>query len=581
MTIPAFFKSKLLWSLIIIIVIGIGYSVLKPEPQPEYTTAKVDYQKLVQTVAVTGSVRGASEVELNFETTGQLDKLFVAKGDIVQADAVLAQLSSKKINDAINEAQSVLLAARAELSKLLAGASSPEIAITEQKLKTSKISLDLRKQELADLSDKLVIDEKVKKDAKASAERDLETTRDNILRVMETELFDAITAVDTVNDILDDTDKDDTLGAQDMEFKQSIDSSIPVLNAVISNATIAINQAKNTLLTSDINSASSQAYQALLQMADTLSDMNIVFEKTPASSNYSQAAIDADQATIQSHHATISASISALQTSEISWEAKLSALTTADNNLAIFNIQKITQLNSAEGAVSSAEGEVALVEAELNFKTTPARSEDVALQRARVSQYSSALERVRADLDNITLVAPFTGVITDINYELGETTSLQEAVITMIGESGLEVEVDIPESDIAKVAVGQPAEITLDAFGDDDIFVGSVTLIDPAETVLQDVVYYKITVSFANDVLAAKPGMTANIDITSAEKENVLVVPARAVKQNGMKYVEVLDNGIVVKKEITTGLRGDGGLIEILSGLDAGDDVITFVQEPK
>ena len=58
MIIPKFFKSKLLWTIIIIIVAGIGYTVLKPEPKPEYTTAKVDYQNLTQTVSVTGSVRG-------------------------------------------------------------------------------------------------------------------------------------------------------------------------------------------------------------------------------------------------------------------------------------------------------------------------------------------------------------------------------------------------------------------------------------------------------------------------------------------------------------------------------------------
>jgi len=581
MTIPAFFKSKVFWIVLVIITAGSGYIWLKPVPQPKYTTVKVNYQNLTQTVAVTGSVRGATEVDLNFETTGRLDQLLVAKGDAVQMGQVLAQLSAKQINDAIAEATSVWQAARAELDKLLAGDSSEEIAVTEQKLKSAQVVLDLRNQELVDLSSQLVVDEKVSLDAVDSAERDLITARDNILRVMETELFDATTALDTVKDIFINTDKDDTLGVQDIAFKNYVANQIPVLEIVINNASIVLNQVKTSLTTSDINSASNQIYQALLQTADMLSDMNTVLELTPASSIYTQTTIDSDQSIIQSNHATISASISALQSSESVWETKLSASTIAANNLVSFYIQKTTQLNFAQGAVAVAKSEMVLVQAELDLQKTPARSEDISLQQARVSQYASALERVRADLDNVTLQAPFTGIITEISYNLGETTSMQEPVIKMIGESGLEVEVDIPESDIAKVQVGQLANITLDAFGDDLKFPGHVTSIDPAETLVQDVVYYKVIVIFDNDVVAAKPGMTANVDIITAEIHNILTVPARAVKQNGVKFVEVLLNDMVVKKEITTGLRGDGGLVEIISGLTADDDVITFVEESK
>jgi len=73
--------------------------------------------------------------------------------------------------------------------------------------------------------------------------------------------------------------------------------------------------------------------------------------------------------------------------------------------------------------------------------------------------------------------------------------------------------------------------------------------------------------------------MTANVTIITGMKENALYVPVRAVKsRNGDKYIEVLENGLVVEKIITLGLRGDEG-IEILSGLEEGDEVITFVKE--
>ena len=155
-------------------------------------------------------------------------------------------------------------------------------------------------------------------------------------------------------------------------------------------------------------------------------------------------------------------------------------------------------------------------------------------------------------------------------------------VISMIGESGLEIEVDVPEADITKVKVGNEAVITLDAYGDDIKFKGNVVFIDPAETVIQDVVYYKVKVSLVdNENYEIKPGMTANVDIVTAEKDNVLVIPGRAVKQNDTKYVEVLEEGVPQRREVKVGLRGDGGLVEIISGLKEGEEVITFVNNKK
>ena len=151
----------------------------------------------------------------------------------------------------------------------------------------------------------------------------------------------------------------------------------------------------------------------------------------------------------------------------------------------------------------------------------------------------------------------------------------------MIGKSELEIEVDIPESDIAKIKVGQNTEITLDSFGDDKVFRGTVTFIDPAETIIQDVVYYQVKVQFSDGKDNVKPGMTANVIIKTKEKSDVLKVPIRAVKQkNGNKIVQILVDKKVQEKQVTTGLRGDE-FIEIVSGLEPGREVITFIKNGK
>ena len=178
-------------------------------------------------------------------------------------------------------------------------------------------------------------------------------------------------------------------------------------------------------------------------------------------------------------------------------------------------------------------------------------------------------------------------MVTEVNVSAGEQTSASEPEVKMLATENYEIEVDIPESDIAKVTVGDRSEIVLDAFTDEDLFEGTVTTINPAQTEIQDVIYYRVTVSFAAQQPAGvsglveqiKPGMTADVTIETDRKENALVIPSRAIKEkNGDKVVTVLENGQAVDKVVTIGLRGDEGFVEILTGLQAGDEIVTFVR---
>ncbi|MEI7621291.1 MAG: efflux RND transporter periplasmic adaptor subunit [Candidatus Moraniibacteriota bacterium] len=201
-------------------------------------------------------------------------------------------------------------------------------------------------------------------------------------------------------------------------------------------------------------------------------------------------------------------------------------------------------------------------------------------QRAMVQQAQASVSVIEDQLKEVDLIAPFDGLVTKRNANPGETVvlNLNSPILTVIQKDDLLIESNIPESDIAKVSIGQNAKVTLDALTDNDIFEARVFKIDPASTVIQGVVYYRIKLKFDNLDPRFKAGMSANVDIATAEKENVVSVPQRAIKLEGdKKFVDVLGAENLTKKvSVETGLEGDDGMVEIVSGLKGGEKVVTF-----
>lgn len=203
-------------------------------------------------------------------------------------------------------------------------------------------------------------------------------------------------------------------------------------------------------------------------------------------------------------------------------------------------------------------------------------------QRALVKKALLEVEDLKNKISENSLHAPFAGIVISRKIDPGELAIAGSVVVTIAKEGDLILESNIPESDVVKIAVGQKAIVMLDAFSSSEIFEAEIFEIEPAATVIQDVVYYKTKLKFIETDPRFKNGMSADIDIKTAEKSNVLAVPARAIKTEGdKKYVEILknaENQEIEKRYIQTGLEGDEGLIEVVSGLNEGENVITLVK---
>lgn len=202
-------------------------------------------------------------------------------------------------------------------------------------------------------------------------------------------------------------------------------------------------------------------------------------------------------------------------------------------------------------------------------------------QKAVIEKAEAALSAVMTQIDETVLSAPADGIISKVNYKKGEVTTVALPVAILSGENDLELETNVPESDIVKVAVGQKATVTLDAFSSDEKLEAEIIEIEPSSTVIQDVVYYKVRLKLFDDP-RFRNGMSADIDIKTAESKNVLMVPLRAVKtEGGQKFVEVLKDGktgTTERKNVTVGLDGDDGMVEIESGISEGEKVVTLTK---
>ena len=154
--------------------------------------------------------------------------------------------------------------------------------------------------------------------------------------------------------------------------------------------------------------------------------------------------------------------------------------------------------------------------------------------------------------------------------------------------TNMQVVADVDEADIADVKEGAKVTFTVDAYPD-DVFQGSVTQVRQSATTTNNVVTYEVVISAPNSDLKLKPGLTANVTITTNEKANVCAVPVKALRFNPNEIMLSPDEKIVncdaknkvwVKQgqtiraiAVETGIS-DGTMTEIISGLKAGETVI-------
>jgi len=201
---------------------------------------------------------------------------------------------------------------------------------------------------------------------------------------------------------------------------------------------------------------------------------------------------------------------------------------------------------------------------------------DIKNQELIVKQWENTIADTQTRLNDCYIIAPFDGTITAFNLKKDEIVTANMPVVSIISDKKFEIKTLISEIDIAKIKIGDEANVTLDAYGPDKIFKARVIHIDPAATIIENVPSYQVKLEFINPTEEIKDGMTANLDIITNHKENVLFIPRRAVfSEDSKKFVRVLTpQKTIEEREVKTGIVGEEAKIEITEGLSEGEIVV-------
>jgi HlyD family secretion protein len=356
-----------------------------------------------------------------------------------------------------------------------------------------------------------------------------------------------------LNDLLD--------GPPDLEIAASV-ASVKALEASVWSSAAELSNQQNNVTASQIAAAEAALLSGQIRL-DAARDAN---EENPNQSTH-DAMLAAEQAVasaqVQLDDLVAGPDVTAAQSSVVAANARLDG-SQADLNATL----------AGATAVDFAAAEAALAQAIANLAVLVdgPTAEAVLAAKAEVTQAQLSLAAAQAQLEKASIVAPFAGVVTAVTVNPGEFAA--GVVVSLIDSSSLEVVLNVDEVDIGSFTAGQPATVSLETWPD-ILFDSEIVRIAPKATYgSSTLVSYDVHLTLAHTELPILTGMSANANLITAQREDVLLVPNRTIipdRAAGKYYVTVQQaDSTTLEVEVSIGLRDDENT-QITSGLVAGD----------
>lgn len=482
-------------------------------------TGKVTRQNLNQTVLATGQVVSGTDLDLSFQISGVVKSISAVEGVTAKAGQVLAVLDQSAALAALTTARGNLAAAQANYDKVLAGASSEQITVSEK--------------------------------AVASAQTALVNSESNLNSVRQQEA----TLVANAHSILLNSTLALVPGPGNSGTSPTISGTYTASTEGQYRITIYLGGGYSYTV-SGLGNNNSVIPSNALALSPLGSDG--LYLQFPAGAYHPEDfwTVDIPNKNAGNYLTNLNAYQAALQAQQVA-------------------------VTAAQASVDSAQTALAEAQANRAQEQAAARPADIDAARAQIISAQGQALSAQANYDNTVIKAPSDGTVTSVDIKVGEQATAQKEAIILQNVADLHTEADISEANVAALQPGQTVDYTFDALGPDKHYPGTILIVNPASVVISGVVNYKVKASLAK-VPVIKPGMTANLTVLVAQHANALAVPAGAViNLNGKQYVRVIDepkNKAYHTVEVTIGLQADGGLTEITSGLSEGQMIVTYIK---
>ena len=495
-----------------IVLLLIIYIIIKHRAVSPYQFVPVTQGPITEIVSVTGNTTPTQSVGLGFNDSGTIANIYSSIGMHADKGAVLANLNMSSLQAQLQQAQANVAVETAKLNSLKAGATSEDIAV-------SQAAVDSADQSLANLYTSIS-----------------DASRDSYAK-----------ANDAVRTQLDPFFSNGESGNPSLTYVSANSQSQFDAETERSSASVALDAWQTKL--ADTNQSNSDLETLLASEVSYLTTIRQLLESV--SKTLDGAIGLSGSATLSEYRSNVSIALGEVNTAT-------------------------TNLNTISQNIASEKLAVAAAQASLVLKQAGSTQQDIDAQQANVESAEASVASVQAKFSDSQIVAPISGVITQFDAKTGQTSTPGIVLISIISDGGFEVDADVPETDIGKVAIGNPVTMTLDAFPG-ETFSGSVFYIDPAETITQGVVDYKIKISFAKADPRMKSGLTANVSIQTKHKNSVLMLPQYAILQTDAgNFVKTLSGTSVVQDPVALGIQDQNGNVEIISGVAEGEKVINI-----
>lgn len=591
--------------------------------ETEFVT--VSLGTIMTTVNASGSIVYPEQVELGFSTSADLREILVAVGDEVAEGAPLASIDDTDLRVAVREREADLRTAEVNLEKLEKtqpeDIRTAEIAVADAETKLAELLEGPSQTEIND-AETAVISAEVAYDRAVEALAALRNPEQSDIDAARNEVSSAEAALSAAQENLDalraggseariQAAANALLIARNRyhEERERITEEIQRLNEELEDAKEALDEAKedheefdNTFSEEKLEDAQEkydEAKEAVDEEIPKLLDQLLPNPPTGTKAGELLGAVREAQYSYDNAQVSTADSQDAAQRSV---ESAMRTLTSAQDRLDALLHPSAEDVTLAEREVQSArlslenaqrrrtellEGpksedvakarnELELKRLDLQDKRTGASAQDLELERLKVERAQRSLETAQQDLANATLRAPFAGVVATVKGNVGQEP--EDVVVTLVRTERVEMHARVDEADVGSVAKGQPVIVTTYASPDVEI-PGVLETISPVSTTEQGVVLFPITIRLEPGDHRLRGGLSANALIEVSSRENVLLVPNRAIRREGDERVVYVrgDGDELERRVVEVGVR-DSEVSEIVSGLSEGEEVAVLLR---